>query len=265
MLAAASGCPKTPTPAPTAEGPLLQRLAAHAERVDSVRADVKIEMELSDDVDVPGAQRKGKFSGILTAASESRLRIEVFSPLGPVAYIMALSGRIVTAIVPFSGEYARADVTDDAIAGPLAALPVSIQELPELARGVIPLREGSRKEIEDEQGRGVLLIEDPDAESEIQRVVFDSEGGWPVEAHYAGAKTDGTVDTVVIHFQEYVSVDDSRGDSVALPTQIRVEAGSKGNAAMTLKNIELNPELPEDLFEIVLPTTRTPAPDSGDF
>ena len=220
----------------------MQRLAAHAQRVESVRADVRIEMELGEDVEVPGAQRKGKFSGILTAASESRLRMEVFSPLGPVAYILALHGTVMTALIPFSGEYARADVTDDEIAGPLAVLPIEIAELPELARGVIPLREGARDEIEDEEGRGVLVVNAPDGRA-LQRIVFDAEGGWPVETRYTNGDEE-----LVIHFDEYVSVDE-----VALPAAIRVEAGSRGRASMTLKNMELNPALAPDLFEIPPP------------
>ena len=248
-----AGCPKPVKPAPTSAGPLLERLDAHAKNVESVRADVKISMELGEDIELTTGQSKGKFNGVLTAASEARMRMEVFSPLGPVMYIMALSGRIVTALVPFSGEYARADVTDPGIAGPLAVLPVSLEELPELARGVIPLRSGQRKEIEDEAGRGMLVIQDSEG-AEMQRVVFDPEGGWPIEARYAGSGEE--TDAVVIQFQQYQSVDE-----IALPTLIQVNAGSRGTASMTLKNIELNPELPEDLFEIPPPPGHTPTPN----
>lgn len=205
----------------------------------------------------PGAAGSRKFKALLTAADNSRLRMEIFSPLGIPAFILAMDGEHVTALSPLSGEYMEVPIDDLAVQGSAGGgpIPLPLARVADFARGVVPLMDGARSEEESDTGAPVLVIRD-DGGRELQRIVFDAEGGWPGHVSYSDDGQDGSRSVALnVRLADYRAAGNGETQAV-LPHSLRVEKRGGVHAEMKLSGVEINPDLAAGLFHLEAPPGR---------
>jgi hypothetical protein len=145
-------------------------------------------------------------------------------------------------------------------------LPLSLEALPSLLRGVVVLEAGDVSEVvpvaqpagDGEQPKPVIWVEVRRGEAVIQVVTVDAEGGYVLEDTHFDAKGQ---QTLKVTYAEYGGIE-AKGGWLAFPQKITARAYEPAPAGATgvveraqvevkLSGIEINPALSEKAFELV--------------
>ena len=275
MLAASSwalapGCPKPPPlpPPPVgAGGPATQSLAERDQRIDAVRANAVIRTRVPEGR--PGAPG-GKLTAIvLAAARPPRARLEVLTPLGTPAATILLADGLFQVYDPFAHRLTKASLDSPEIAAQLGAIPIPLERLPSLLRGVVPLEPGEVTErlAEPEPSDGASADASASEEPEevlvevrrdgrlVQQVRVHRSGGYPLEEVRFDPQTGLPASRIA--FSSYGGAPSPEGP-VAFPQKITARVyepavtGSVESASVELRlsRIEVDPALPEDSFRL---------------
>jgi hypothetical protein len=227
-------------------GALVGRLAASADERRALRGRTRVSID---------GQRGGAFSRQLLAVERpARLRLEVLGMLGQRVAVLATDGASYDLFRAESPGVETGDVHDE-ILWEVAGLPLTPAEAVRLALGA-PLAPSARvdhaSELAEQGGIRVELAGPPDA----SRVTLEFEVGGRLSRYLVRApEGDAVLDA---HYDDYREV-----DGMAFAHRIEVEFPfADTRAEIVFQWVELNPELPAELFRLQLsgadPSARTP-------
>ena len=215
--------------------PFIKRVNERNDAIASLTAELTVELWR-------GAERL-RFTQMVAVDHQKRLRIDALSPMGsPISTLVSDGGRLMLYAVSqkrfFIGESSPENL------GRLLPVPLDPSELSMLIRGAIPMIEARSKRLEwnAKDGHYSLILE---GEKGREIIGFDPKS-------YDVIRIERWIEDALryaVRFADYEGAPNLR-----VPQRIRLEVpDGKIEVDMTVKNHQVNPDLPLEAFQLKPP------------
>lgn len=226
--------PPASRPVPDARA-LLAQMAARP-RATSFRATFKVKLETGE--------RTSRLNGNLLVREDAGLRAELLSIVGPPVAYATLTQKNAFLYLPLQGNTFFSATEPEALMGRLTGGTMALSDLVAiLLGGAPPCEKPGKVRYRSSDDRFLLRCEEEDVGGYLLAVA--PEGGEVTEVE--GLSSRGTV-RFKGRFGEFDVV-----DGVTFARQVVLDLPKRGQLELHFQEIEVNPELPAELFELSPP------------